>query len=78
MSDAPLGIPRELCVRLSGMDYGAFEALCLQRINRDKEALSQRKVSEEDSSFLRGQIAAHRDMMRLGEQVTKTLQADQK
>lgn len=78
MSDAPLGIPRELCVRLSGMDFVAFEMVLQLRIDRDKDALAERRVSEEESHLLRGQIAAYKDILHLQHRVTKTLQADQK
>lgn len=78
MTDGPLGIPVALCTRMAGMDFIALESLCQLRIDKDREALSQRYVSEQDSQLLRGRIDAYRELLRLSDQVNKTLQQQQK
>lgn len=78
MSDAPLGIPRDLCLRLSGIDFAALEQWANIWIERYKEQLSHPVVPEETSVLLRGKIAGCRKVLKLREVVSDTLQGVKK
>lgn len=78
MSDRTIGIPHDLALRLSGLDFGALEQWAKDGIERYKEQLSQLDVAESLGIQLRGRIATYREMLRLRETVANILQGGKK
>lgn len=78
MSERTIGIPKDLALRLYGIDFGALEQWAKDGMDRYKEQLAQPVVDEELSIQIRGRIATYREVLRLRETVTNILQGGRK
>lgn len=78
MSERPKGIPPDLALRLSGLDFAAMEEWADIGIERYKEQLCQLDLKKSIGIQIRGRIATYREMLRLRETVANILQAGKK